>query len=234
MRHLRFTIAVCMSAAVCLSGSAAARAHAMTVVSGPLRAVASLIRGSCGSSKGPGPCLSSCRVREPSPAGTLGFGSNPVPPWGGSRLTPVGSQWWHATRALSATTDGSSLIARLATTDPLGRELLVTIAPAGSGVIAVHAKLLQGAGPGIVGVTQVADGFTSAAGEHFSGFGGRENAAIRPAGRSRRGRRRARGYRRTARSPRGSSSPGRSPLARTGRTSDAVAGLEPRLRVPAR
>ena len=76
-----------------------------------------------------------------SPAGTLGFGSNPVPPWGGSRLTPAGSQWWHATRALSATADGLSLIVRLATTDPLGRELLVRIAPAGSGVIAVHAKL---------------------------------------------------------------------------------------------
>ena len=40
MRHLRFTIAVCITAAVCLSGSAAARARAVTVVSGPLRAVA--------------------------------------------------------------------------------------------------------------------------------------------------------------------------------------------------
>ena len=176
MRHLRlFVLAVCVSATVCLNGSVAARARVMTVVSGPLHAVVRLNPWQLRFVQGGRTVLGELADRGAAPAGTLGFGSNPVAPWGGSPLTPAGSLWRHATRALSATTEGSSVVVRLATNDPLGRELLVTIVPAGLGVIAVHATFVPGAGPGRVGVTQVADGFVSAADEHFSGFGGRES-----------------------------------------------------------
>jgi alpha-glucosidase len=61
----------------------------------------------------------------------------------------------------------------LATNDPLGRELKVSVRPASDGVMSVNA-LVTGSG-GNAGVTQMADGFLSGPSEHFSGFGGREN-----------------------------------------------------------
>ena len=182
MRHLRLILAVSVSVTVCLNGSVAANARVMTVVSGPLRAVAQLDPWQLRFEQGGRMVLDELADSGRGPAGTLGFGSNPVATMGGSPLTPAGVLWWHATRALSATTQGSSVVARLATNDPLGRQLIVTIAPAGAGVIAVHATFMPGAGPGTTGVTQVADGFASAAGEHFSGFGGRENAVDQAGG----------------------------------------------------
>jgi alpha-D-xyloside xylohydrolase len=57
------------------------------------------------------------------------------------------------------------------TNDPRGRRLEVSIAAAAPGIVAVHARVLGGA----AGVTQMSDSFASGPGEHFSGFGGREN-----------------------------------------------------------
>jgi alpha-glucosidase (family GH31 glycosyl hydrolase) len=74
-------------------------------------------------------------------------------------------------RAISARRVGGGLRIVLRTNDPRGRRLAVSLEAAGNGIIAVHARLLGGAG----GVTQMSDSFSSGGREHFSGFGGREN-----------------------------------------------------------
>ena len=65
------------------------------------------------------------------------------------------------------------MVFELATNDPLGRRLEVSVRPSGAGAISVNARIMGG--PGGAGVTQMADSFLSDASEHFSGFGGREN-----------------------------------------------------------
>ena len=96
-----------------------------------------------------------------------------MPPWGGAPSSPPGRTWWHATRALNVRHLGSGLLLTLATNDPAGRKLIVAVRPTGAGVISVDAHTTGVAGG--VGVTQMADSFMSGPGEHFSGFGGREN-----------------------------------------------------------
>ncbi|HET9102710.1 MAG TPA: TIM-barrel domain-containing protein [Solirubrobacteraceae bacterium] len=61
----------------------------------------------------------------------------------------------------------------LATNDPAGRRLLVAVRATGGGVISVDARPTTAAGR--APVTQMADSFASGPGEHFTGFGGREN-----------------------------------------------------------
>jgi len=165
-----------------LAGPVSARARTLSMSSGPLTVVVRLDPWQLRFVQGGRTALSELTDTGATPEGSLGFGANPVPSWGGSTVTPAGSAWWHATRVLSATVHRSSLVLRVATNDPLGRQLLVRVAAAGSGVIAVHSTFAPRAGPRSAGVREMADGFSSAAGEHFSGFGGRVNTADQAGG----------------------------------------------------
>jgi sulfoquinovosidase len=150
---------------------ASAAAAILTVRSGTLRAELSTNPWRLRFQQSGGPALTELSGTSASPYGTLGFGAHPVPRWGGAPSPPPGKSWWHATRVLSARRSGAVLRLVLATNDPRGRRLEVSLAPAGAGVIAVQARVLGNA----AGVTQMSDSFASGTGEHFSGFGGREN-----------------------------------------------------------
>ncbi len=78
---------------------------------------------------------------------------------------------YSAREVLSATPAGEGVELALATDDPSGRELQVTIAPDGGGAIRVSAVPSEPAG-----VAAMADSFSSSAAEAFHGFGGRHNA----------------------------------------------------------
>ena len=80
--------------------------------------------------------------------------------------------WARATRVISERRIGQDYEARLQTTDPLGRALLLTVRPAGSGVIAVHARV-DGA---TAGVDAMSASFAAFPGERFLGFGERSNS----------------------------------------------------------
>jgi hypothetical protein len=217
---VRALLAVSVWAAFWLGAPGAAQARTLSVTSGPLTAVVRLDPWQLRFAQGGRSVLSELTDTLAAPDGSLGFGANPVPTWGGSTVTPDGSAWWHATRAVRATVEGSSVMARVATNDPRGRQLLVTVAPAGSGVISVHATTLApGFGSGAAGVTQMAEGFSSVAGEHFSGFGGRVNAVNQAGGTVETWSGEAPGSPAIGRSPPRSSSRGRSRRARTVRTS---------------
>lgn len=92
------------------------------------------------------------------PLGALGFS------------TPVGR--YHATRVteVARRSDGAARLT-VATNDPLGRTLDVTIAPAGEGVLRLTAAVL-----GAPGATATSIGFGTGAEERFLGFGERSNA----------------------------------------------------------
>ena len=92
------------------------------------------------------------------PAGTLGFRTQ--------------SGWRHATRVVEARRDGPAYLARVATTDPLGRRLAVRIEPASDGVIRVTARVVGDTSD----VTALGVGFGAVPGERFLGFGERSNA----------------------------------------------------------
>ena len=78
---------------------------------------------------------------------------------------------YSAREVLSATAAGEGVELTVATDDPSGRELQVTIAPQGSGAIRVSAVPSEPAG-----VAAMADSFSSSTSEAFHGFGGRHNA----------------------------------------------------------
>ena len=78
--------------------------------------------------------------------------------------------WAHATRVTSTRSDGDALVLDVATNDPAGRTLAVRIAPAGDGIVSVHATVV---GPLVGDVSAVGIGFAAAAGEHFYGLGER-------------------------------------------------------------
>jgi sulfoquinovosidase len=94
--------------------------------------------------------------RGPGPTGTLGF------------RTAAG--WSHATRVLTSKRGAAGYRAVLATQDP-DRTIALTLRPAGSGVIALEAKLR---GPA-AGVEAVGIGFDARDGERYLGFGERSN-----------------------------------------------------------
>ena len=77
-----------------------------------------------------------------------------------------------ATRVVSARSAGGKYTATLATSDPLGRRMTVTLSRAASGVIEVRAVAPSGA-------DAVTLGFDPAAGQRFLGFGERSDAVVR-------------------------------------------------------
>ncbi len=93
------------------------------------------------------------------PTGRLGFG------------TPGG--WRRATRVVSARRDGPAYEATLATTDPLGREIAVRLAPDADGVIGLAARVT---GTTLADVSAVGISFAATDTERFLGFGERSNA----------------------------------------------------------
>ncbi len=151
----------------------AASAATEVVQSGPLRAEIKTSPWSLRFVQAGGPTLTERAGAASSPYGALGFGSTPTPPWGGAPSPAPGPDWWHATQVMSVRRSGAVLSLTVATNDPLGRRLDVSVAPAGTGVIAVRASVAGGT----LGadVTQMADSFGTDSSEHFSGFGGREN-----------------------------------------------------------
>ena len=170
----KFGLQAAAIAAVASAALAAPAAAATEVVrSGPLTAEIGMSPWSLRFVQAGAPSLTETGGAPSSPYGALSFGSTPTPPWGGAPSTAPGPDWWHATRVLNVRRDGTGLSLTVATNDPLGRRLDVSVAPAGAGVIAVHASVAGG--PGTAGVTQMADSFATDSSEHFSGFGGREN-----------------------------------------------------------
>jgi alpha-glucosidase len=95
----------------------------------------------------------------PGPSGSLGF------------RTAAG--WKHALRAASHRRRGGALSAVLETDDPDGRKIEVAIRPAGSGVIAVEARLENGPA---ADVSALGIGWVAQPDERFFGFGERSNA----------------------------------------------------------
>ena len=95
----------------------------------------------------------------PGPSGPIGF------------RTATG--WVHATRAINVQEKDGAATVLADTTDALGRQLMVRLAPAGDGIIALDARLASGDGGDIeaFGV-----GFETATDERFFGFGERANA----------------------------------------------------------
>ncbi len=80
--------------------------------------------------------------------------------------------WAHAVRATSLAREGRGVRASVATDDPLGRTLEVTVAPAGHGSIRVSSEL---AGPS-AGVLSSSISFLAQPAERFFGFGERSHA----------------------------------------------------------
>ncbi|MEA2470281.1 MAG: sulfoquinovosidase [Thermoleophilaceae bacterium] len=95
----------------------------------------------------------------------------PAGQWQGTlqQVTEEGTVY-AATKMLAATREGTALKLKLATSDPTGRTLEVTIAPRGR-AFQVSARPVPAAG-----VAAMADAFASSPAEAFHGFGGRHDA----------------------------------------------------------
>ncbi len=78
---------------------------------------------------------------------------------------------YRATRVTAVTPAGAGVAATLATNDPSGRTLTLTLTPAAQGSIAVSVRPSNPSG-----ISSMADSFTTSPGEAFRGFGGRHNA----------------------------------------------------------
>ncbi len=72
---------------------------------------------------------------------------------------------------VAATPSGGGVKLTVSTNDPTGRQLIVTVTPAGRGAMRVRATPSDA-----TGVATFGDSFVSPAGEAFHGFGGRHNA----------------------------------------------------------
>ncbi|HME02504.1 MAG TPA: TIM-barrel domain-containing protein [Solirubrobacteraceae bacterium] len=91
---------------------------------------------------------------------------------GGDLLSDTESGVWYSAReVVSAVTDGEGVKLTLATNDPSGRQLIVTIAPAVNGTMRLSAVPSDP-----TGVAAIADSFDSSPSEAFHGFGGRHNS----------------------------------------------------------
>lgn len=78
-----------------------------------------------------------------------------------------------ATRVLDAKRDGDGVELTVATDDPTGRELSVSVQPAPNGSIRVRASPTDP-----TGVAAMTDSFASGTDEAFHGFGGRHDAIV--------------------------------------------------------
>jgi alpha-glucosidase (family GH31 glycosyl hydrolase) len=78
---------------------------------------------------------------------------------------------YSAREVLSAVAEGEGVKLTVSTDDPSGRQLIVTVAPQGTGAIRLSAVPSDPDG-----VAAMADSFSSSAGEAFHGFGGRHNS----------------------------------------------------------
>ena len=88
--------------------------------------------------------------------------------------------WFHATEVLSVRRDRGALVLDVATNDPLGHDLEVTISPRAEGVISVDSRIEPGSGllPGLEDRATVSGAaFERVGEERFLGFGERSNAA---------------------------------------------------------
>ncbi len=85
--------------------------------------------------------------------------------------------WFHAERVISARRAGDgSLLLELATNDPLGHKLALSIEPGADGVASLEQRMVSGSGPlaGRASVSGMA--FRRTGGERFLGLGERSNA----------------------------------------------------------
>jgi alpha-glucosidase (family GH31 glycosyl hydrolase) len=103
--------------------------------------------------------------------GSYDVSQTPSLQWQGTlqRVTENGTVY-AATKVLTSTHDGANLHLTLATSDPTGRRLDVTIAPHG------HAFEVSARPVPADGVAAMADAFTATPREAFHGFGGRHDA----------------------------------------------------------
>ncbi len=92
--------------------------------------------------------------------------------WGGDLMSGVRSGVeFSARRVIAAHRMGEALVLTVATDEPSGRTLRVSVAPAGSGLVGVTVTPRPAAG-----VVEMSDSFTSSTDEAFHGFGGRHDA----------------------------------------------------------
>ncbi|WP_249010697.1 TIM-barrel domain-containing protein [Conexibacter sp. DBS9H8] len=92
--------------------------------------------------------------------------------WGGNLLSGLQAGVEYSAREVTGVArDGSGVSLTVATTDPTGRTLHLSIAPDGSGLLQVAVTPDPA-----TGVAMMSDAFSSPPGEAFYGFGGRHNA----------------------------------------------------------
>ena len=91
--------------------------------------------------------------------------------------------WFHATRLVAARREGAGLVLDVATNDPLGHRLEVTLRSAGAGIVNSTSRIAPGSGP-LAGEASVSGAsFAAAEGERYLGFGSRSNAVDQTGGR---------------------------------------------------
>lgn len=96
----------------------------------------------------------------------------PAGPWAANVATGTAAGMaYHATEVTSAEADAGALTLTLATNDPTGRVLRLTISPAEHGGLRVAVRPDPA-----TGVVLIGDSFVAAADESYRGFGGRHNA----------------------------------------------------------
>src|SRR5918998_6548433 len=118
----RWRALAAITLAIALAGPAAADAATVTVDSGSLTAIAEDDPWRLRFQGPEGLRLAESALGGNARPGSLGF------------QTELG--WVHATRATALERVGDAVVARVATSDPLGRTITVRIAPAGEGAIA--------------------------------------------------------------------------------------------------
>ncbi len=104
--------------------------------------------------------------QEPVLAQDPGLGSGPT----GTLGFEAAGSWRHATEVLTSSSGRGSYEATLATNDPLGRRIQLSLQPDGRGVIALRATV-TGAAVDAIGI-----GFRAHESERYLGFGERSNA----------------------------------------------------------
>jgi len=141
-------------------GALCARADDLTVDAGALRATIATDPWRITFTDADGRAvLAEATDLGPGPSGPIGF------------RTATG--WVHATRVVDMHRDGPALTVEAETTDGLGRQLSVRLAPAGDGIIALDARVARGS---VGDVEAFGIGFDTDASERFFGFGERANA----------------------------------------------------------
>jgi len=177
-RAVVLAVAVLVTLTVCAIGTTpGAPAHAstsqLTLTSGRLTAVVRTSPFAIGFTDGGRQVLEGSNAAG-GPYAPLAFSRDPVPLWGGQPDGPATGTWQHTGDVTASHSKGGMLYLEVATDDPSGCSLSVSVARAGSGSIEVHAEP-RGVDGQASGATSMAASFTSAADEHFMGFGEREN-----------------------------------------------------------